>query len=104
MLGSLGFGVVQAGDGQDALERLASMPVPALALVDWNMPRMNGLEFVRAVRARTDWAGLWLVMVTSENDVTQLAAALEAGADEYIMKPFTSEVITEKLALLGLEG
>jgi len=70
--------------------------------VDWNMPEMDGLAFVRAVRAEPRYAGLRLMMVTTENELPRLTSALEAGADEYVMKPFTREVIREKLGLLGV--
>ena len=72
-------------------------------LVDWNMPEMTGLEFVIAVREPPYSSPARLVMVTTETEVAQMIRALEAGADEYIMKPFTRDSIVEKLQLLGLE-
>lgn len=99
-----GYNVAEAGDGAQALVRLselASSP-PSVALVDWNMPEMNGFEFVQAVRADPAWAGLRIVMVTSESEIERVAAALEAGANEYLMKPFTRDEIFGKLSLLGL--
>ncbi len=71
-------------------------------LVDWNMPEMDGLQFVRAVRAERAYDGVPVIMVTSESGPEQVVRALTAGADEYAMKPFTAAVILEKLALLGL--
>ena len=78
-------------------------PVPELALIDWNMPVMNGLEFVSAVRKRDRTAAqMTLMMVTTESEHSQIVRALAAGAHEYVLKPFTAEAITDKLSLLGL--
>lgn len=105
-LGELGFDVRQAENGADALSIVererASDPI-ALALVDWNMPQVNGLEFVRRLRADPRNAGVVVVMVTTETAVDQMVAALEAGANEYVMKPFTREIIRDKLRLLGVQ-
>ncbi len=104
ILRGLGYEVVEASDGRAAIERLASEPGLDFALVDWNMPEMNGVEFVRRVRADPARAGLRLLMVTTEIEPDHIEQALAAGANEYIMKPFTAEVITEKLRTLGLAG
>ena len=103
ILGQLGYQVVQAGNGRQALEVLdrERNEIP-LVLVDWNMPEMNGFDFLRALRANPRYAQVTVVMVTTETQASQMIAALEAGANEYIMKPFTPEVICEKLRLLGL--
>jgi two-component system chemotaxis response regulator CheY len=104
MLRQLGFTVDEAGNGREGLEALRNspLPLPDIALVDWNMPVMNGLEFVQAVRADASLAGLPLMMVTTETELAQMATALEAGANEYVMKPFNKEVIADKLAILGV--
>jgi two-component system chemotaxis response regulator CheY len=94
--------VVEAGNGLEALERLAEMTDPDLVLVDWNMPEMNGVDFVRSVRAKRAYDNLPLVMVTTNTELVHVAEALEAGANEYVMKPFTLDIIREKLGLLGL--
>ena len=73
----------------------------SLALVDWNMPRMNGLDFVRRLRSDPRYSSVLLMMVTTETQVEQMMQALEAGANEYVMKPFTKEIIADKLRLLG---
>lgn len=106
MLDELGFDVLEAEHGKEALERLAEVAKDelVLALVDWNMPEMNGLEFVEAVRAMRDWDRMKVMMVTSESSPRQVYEALKAGADEYAMKPVTREVIEGKLELLGLTG
>ncbi len=98
----LGYEVVEACHGLDALERLKDSGTFEIALVDWNMPEMNGHEFICAVRADATYNDMLLVMVTTEAEMSQVVKALEAGANEYIMKPFTKEMIQEKLQLLGL--
>jgi two-component system chemotaxis response regulator CheY len=98
----LGFDVAQAGDGAEALSVIEAGATPDVVLVDWNMPVMDGLAFVKAVRAREDLRSVSLMMVTTESEHAQIVRALAAGAHEYVIKPFTEEVIGEKLALLGL--
>jgi len=100
-LDKMGFHVVEAANGREALERLREMGQTDLVLVDWNMPEMNGVDFVRSVRADRSFDDLPLVMVTTNTELEHVAEALEAGANEYVMKPFTMEVIREKLGLLG---
>ena len=102
ILKDLGYQVCQASNGSEALDMLRQNPQVSLALVDWNMPKMNGLDLVKAIRADLRYSSITLVMVTSEADVAHITAALEAGADDYVMKPFTEQVIAEKLLLLGL--
>ena len=77
------------------------MATSDLVLVDWNMPEMDGITFIRAVRAEADYATLPLIMVTTNSDRLHVAEALEAGANEYIMKPCTADMMREKLELLG---
>lgn len=102
-LKQLGYDVVEAEHGEQALERLATCSsMPVLALVDWNMPRMNGIEFVRAVRGRPAFAQMRLMMVTTETELSQVRAALDAGANEYLMKPFTPDALLQKLTSMGL--
>jgi two-component system chemotaxis response regulator CheY len=103
ILGQLGCEVREASNGREALDILATLPrTPELALVDWNMPELNGLEFVIAVRGEPRLRSITLVMVTTESEHGQIVRALAAGAHEYIIKPFTPDAIIEKLALLGL--
>ena len=103
MLVALGFDVAEAANGREGLARLDTGPEPALILVDWNMPEMDGLQFVIAAREPPYSSNARVVMVTTETEIPQMVRALEAGADEYVMKPFTIEVIAEKLQLLGLQ-
>ena len=105
LLKDIGFDVDEAGDGSEALgrlrARLSADPVQ-LALVDWNMPEMSGIELVEAVRSDPAFSSLRIVMVTTETELSQVMRALDAGADEYLMKPFTRDDVVGKLELLGL--
>ena len=99
----LGFEIREAGNGKDALDQIWDNDLkPALALIDWNMPEMNGLEFVMAVRKQKHLRQMTLMMVTTESEHGQIVRALAAGAHEYVIKPFTAEAIVEKLTYLGL--
>lgn len=97
----LGFDVVEAGDGREGLERLRETDRIELVLVDWNMPEMNGLEFIEAVRADETYCDLKIVMITTETEPERMVRALMAGVDEFVMKPFTPEMLLDKLALIG---
>lgn len=92
---------LEANNGAEALEVLSGA-VPDAAFVDWNMPVMTGIEFVRAVRADSAFDAMAVIMVTSETAFEHLEAALSEGADEYVMKPFTPEVLADKLALVSI--
>lgn len=98
----VGFEVDEAANGLEALELIKKEKVD-LALVDWNMPDMDGCEFIQVVRKSNAYKDMRLIMVTTETAITKVAEALEAGADEYVMKPFSREVILEKLALMGMD-
>jgi two-component system chemotaxis response regulator CheY len=102
ILRELGFETVEAGNGRQALERLAEGELPAVILVDWNMPEMDGLEFIRAVRGQAQYKNVVMLMVTTEVETSQMLRALSAGADEYLMKPFQREGLVDKLRLLGV--
>jgi len=101
ILKGIGYEVFEAGHGVAALERLAEVGATDVALVDWNMPEMNGFELVQAVRRQRAYDGMRIVMVTTEAEVDQMMKALEAGANDYVMKPFTADVIREKMSLVG---
>jgi len=98
----LTFTVEEAEHGRQGLDRLAQGERPDVVLVDWNMPVMDGLEFIKQVRATSAYAGLPILMVTTENEVAQLQLALNAGANEFIMKPFDRDILRGKLLILGL--
>lgn len=95
-----GFEVCEAADGMEALAEVHNIGGFDVALVDWNMPHLNGYQFVRAIRSKENYGGMLMMMVTTETELDRVKAALEAGADEYVMKPFTKEMIKEKLRLL----
>jgi len=104
-LEEVGYEVCQATNGEEALSVFErENGAISLALVDWNMPRMNGLEFVRRLRSDPRYSSVLLMMVTTETDAEQMVQALNAGANEYVMKPFTKEIIADKLRLLGALG
>jgi two-component system, chemotaxis family, chemotaxis protein CheY len=101
LLEEKGIDCEEAGDGQAALELvLAGQPFD-VALVDWNMPVMNGIDMLTQLRAR-GFTGIKVMMVTTEAENDFIVRALDAGVDEYLMKPFDGEALTEKLAMLGL--
>lgn len=103
MLQDIGLDVADAADGSLALAQLADGLNPDLILVDWHMPVMTGIEFAGAVRKPPyDYTG-YLMFVTTETEADQITLALDAGADEYVMKPFDKEAIIDKLRLIGLD-
>jgi len=101
ILRELGMEVLEAGNGVEALAQARQHPDIEVMLVDWNMPEMNGIDFVRAVRAEPAFSSVPILMVTSEAQGTQVAQALQAGANEYLMKPFNKDVLMTKLQVLG---
>jgi len=101
-LSESGFEVLTAGNGQEALAVMEREgPSVEVILVDWNMPVMTGLEFVQSLRAQPAFAAARIVMVTTETEIEQMERALVAGANEYIMKPFTRDMVEEKLRMIG---
>jgi two-component system chemotaxis response regulator CheY len=102
ILTPLGFEVTEAADGQQALDAMNAGLDVDLACVDWNMPVLDGLSFVTAVRRERKWRDVTLMMVTTESEQAQIVRALAAGAHEYLIKPFTPDAIRDKLQLLGL--
>jgi len=102
ILNELGFEVLHAANGREGLERLRQIEGIDLALIDWNMPEMNGIDFLQAVRSERKWDRMRLMMVTAETELDQVDRAMALGANEYVMKPFTKELLLEKLQLLGV--
>jgi len=99
----LGFQVLEAGNGLEGLKVMETEKnAVELVLADWNMPEMNGLELVKELRKNPEFASLKIIMVTTETEMSQMTSALEAGANEYIMKPFTKDILKEKLAIVGV--
>ena len=102
-LKELGFEVREAANGREALEVIeAEKTAVTLVLADWNMPEINGLELLKRLRQNPELSRLVVVMVTTETELDHMTAALEAGANEYVMKPFTKEILVEKLQLVGI--
>lgn len=101
-LKALGFATVEVTNGQEALDALVSSGPFDVALVDWNMPVMSGFDFVCKVRGDRAHDEMAIMMVTSESEQSQVERAIAAGASEYLMKPFSTESIEEKLLLLGI--
>jgi len=97
ILKSIGYEVADANNGREGLQRVSEVGPLSLILVDWNMPEMNGLEFVRALRSDRKYDAVRVMMVTTETEMTRMVEALEQGANEYVMKPFTRDVILQKL-------
>jgi two-component system chemotaxis response regulator CheY len=104
ILHSLGADVEQVEDAAKALEYFAAHDVPDLALVDWHLPGMNGLELVSTLRSDDRFSPMSIMMVTTECELDEISAALAAGANEYLIKPFTQEAVAEKLNLMGIGG
>jgi two-component system chemotaxis response regulator CheY len=101
-LRDLGFEVEEAGDGLKALELLDQDRTGfSLALLDWNMPQMNGLELLQRLRSNNRFSTLPVMMVTTETEMDHMAAAMNAGANEYVMKPFTRDILVDKLRMIG---
>jgi two-component system chemotaxis response regulator CheY len=101
ILETLNFSVDEAEDGREALSRCETA-MPDVILLDWNMPVMSGMEFLRALRQGDCGARPKVVFCTTENDIAHIRAAIDAGADEYVMKPFDRDTLQSKLQIVGV--
>ncbi|MGI4732126.1 MAG: response regulator [Janthinobacterium lividum] len=101
ILETLDFAVREAGDGREALESCL-VEVPDVVLLDWNMPVMSGMEFLRALHETPLPSRPKVVFCTTENGTAHIRAAIEAGADEYVMKPFDRDTLESKLQIVGV--
>ena len=102
-LRELGFTVVEVPSGMEALRALDGEGPFDLVLLDWNMPEMDGHEVLTLIRCQEAYKDVRVMMVTTESEMSQVSVTLEAGANEYLMKPFDREALLEKLVLLGLD-
>ena len=98
----IGFETFEAANGLEGLTQLQTHGDVELILVDWNMPQMNGIEFLKAVRSKPGSSAFKMLMVTTASDLAHINTALEAGANEYLMKPFTKDAMVSKLQMLGI--
>ena len=101
-LRKLGYDVAEAGDGRQALDALEKGAATDVVLADWNMPEMDGLSLLKAIRANPAFSGIPVIMVTTEAEFDQMATAIAEGAAEYVMKPFTADILVDKLRIVGL--
>jgi two-component system chemotaxis response regulator CheY len=102
MMEGLGYSVSEAVDGLDALNKCQQGPMPEVILLDWNMPNMDGISFLRALRAVPGGEGPKVLFCTTETDMSYISQAIAAGADEYVMKPFDKSTLEHKLSEVGL--
>lgn len=101
MLNELNIESDEAEDGKVALEKCA-IKMPDVILLDWNMPVINGLEFLKVLRSNKENDNVVVIFCTTENELSKIQDAISLGANEYIMKPFDIEVLKEKLTQTGI--
>lgn len=101
MVEPIGYSIAEAEHGEEALARCAEA-MPDLILLDWNMPVMDGLTFLKTLRASPGGDKPKVIFCTTENDISRIMIGMEAGANEYVMKPFDEAIIRDKLAQIGL--
>jgi two-component system chemotaxis response regulator CheY len=101
ILEGLDFEITEAEDGRQAMDRVASN-MPDAILLDWNMPNMDGYEFLVKLRQMDGGDRPKVVFCTTENDISHIAKAMDSGADEYVMKPFDKEILCSKFGEVGL--
>jgi two-component system chemotaxis response regulator CheY len=101
----LGYEVCEAADGREALAIIdAEGGAVSLVLTDWNMPEMDGLQLLKRLRQNPHLSFLKIIMVTTETELDRMVLALDAGANEYVMKPFTKDILKQKLELVGIHS
>ncbi len=102
IMDEVGFVCGEAGDGQQALDWIAANGYPDLIMLDWNMPVMNGIEFLKRLRVQPDGKKPKVIFCTTENEMERIVEALNTGADEYVMKPFDKDIIWDRCHHVGL--
>jgi two-component system chemotaxis response regulator CheY len=103
MLAELGFEVYDAEEGGDGFQRLLALGMVELVILDWNMPGMDGLAFLKQLRGDKKYDEVLVIMATSNSDLASVRIALDAGASEYMMKPFATDDLRDKLQILGFD-
>ncbi|MGA8730253.1 MAG: response regulator [Terracidiphilus sp.] len=102
-LREIGFEILEAANGREALEVIeAEKAEVSLILLDWDMPEMNGLELLKRLRQAPEFSSMVVVMVTAQTELDHIGEALDAGANEYVMKPFTKDILVGKIELTGI--
>lgn len=101
ILEDLSFDVIEACDGNEALIQ-CSKKLPDVIMLDWNMPIMDGMEFLKKLRSNADSQGVPVLFCTTVNDISSIQDAINSGANEYIMKPFDGEIVKNKFIQMGL--
>lgn len=102
-LRDIGFEILEAANGREALEVIeAEKTAVSLILLDWDMPEMNGLELLKRLRKAPEFSSMVVVMVTAQTELDHIGEALDAGANEYVMKPFTKDILVGKIELTGI--
>lgn len=101
ILEGLKFDVGEAEDGEQAMQACGTR-MPDAILLDWNMPKMDGYEFLTHLRKMSNGGHPKVVFCTTENDVAHITKAIQSGADEYVMKPFDKDILTSKFGEVGL--
>ncbi len=101
-MSELGLEIAEAGEHEQALAAMKRYSDIAVVLLDWNLPGKSGFEILTDIRSNAAWNSIPIIMCTTETEMNQVSRALEAGANEYVMKPFSRLVIMEKLGLVGL--
>lgn len=102
-LKEIGFEILEAANGREALQIIeAETTAVRLILLDWDMPEMNGLELLKRLRQDPEFSSMVVVMVTAQTELSHIGEALDAGANEYVMKPFTKDILVGKLELTGI--
>ncbi|MEZ5281536.1 MAG: response regulator [Acidimicrobiales bacterium] len=102
IMGELGFEVIEAEHGQDALDQMDPADPPTAIVADWNMPVMDGVELAKAVRSSTAFKNVPFLMISSEADPRRVAKAILAGVDEYLFKPIDRTMVEDRLAVMGV--
>lgn len=102
MMTELGFDVIAAEHGQDALDKLEPTSPPDAVVTDWNMPVMDGVELAKAIRSTEEYRHIPVLMISSEADPRRVAKALLSGVDEYLFKPVDAAMIRERLEIMGV--